>query len=247
MDNIKVTTTQNVVLEYEAAGVGYRILAALLDSVFMAVYVGVMLLIFGLGFARTNFFKNDPDQYLLIGLLILLSLPITLYHFLSETLMNGQSLGKKVLGIKVVKLDGTQAGIGSYFLRSIMRIIDMQISNGVVALISIAVTDKSQRIGDMAAGTTVIKLGSNVTLRDTILYKKIDEYKIVFEQVSLLNDKDIDIIKDILQHSIQNNKLNNLQVLSLKVKTKMGVESSLSHKEFLQTVLLDYSHYQFEK
>ena len=161
--------------------------------------------------------------------------------------MNGQSLGKKVLGIKVVKLDGTQPGIGSYFLRSIMRIIDMQISNGVVALITIAVTDKSQRIGDMAAGTTVIKLGTNVTLRDTILYKKIDEYKIVFEQVSLLNDKDIDIIKDILQHSIQNNKLSNLQVLALKVKTKMGVETSLSHKDFLQTVLLDYSHYQFEK
>ena len=62
MDNIEVTTTQNVVLEYEAAGVGYRILAALLDSVFMAVYIGVMLLIFGLGFARTNFFKNDPES-----------------------------------------------------------------------------------------------------------------------------------------------------------------------------------------
>ena len=158
-----------------------------------------------------------------------------------------QILVKNFLGIKVVKLDGTQPGLGSYFVRSIMRVIDIQISNGVVALISIAVTDKSQRLGDMAAGTTVIKLGSKVTLRDTILYKQIDDYKISFEQVSLLNDKDIDIIKDVLQHSLANNKPQNLKVLADKVKTKMAVETNLNNELFLKTVLIDYSHYQFEK
>ncbi len=244
MENIRINTTQNVALDYEAAGVGYRILAALLDGVFIVVYFGIMAFLFGaLGF---NYFLDD-HQYLAYALIILLSLPILLYHFLSESFMNGQSLGKKVLGIKVVKLDGTQPGLGSYFVRSIMRVIDIQISNGVVALISIAVTDKSQRLGDMAAGTTVIKLGSKVTLRDTILYKQIDDYKISFEQVSLLNDKDIDIIKDVLQHSLANNKPQNLKVLADKVKTKMAVETNLNNELFLKTVLIDYSHYQFEK
>jgi uncharacterized RDD family membrane protein YckC len=60
--------------------------------------------------------------------------------------MNGQSLGKKVVAIKVVKLDGTQPGIGSFILRSILRVIDIQLLNGLVALISVAASDKSQRL-----------------------------------------------------------------------------------------------------
>jgi uncharacterized RDD family membrane protein YckC len=244
METIKITTTQNVDLEYEAAGVGYRILATLLDGVFIGVYVVIIVLMcIQLGF---NYFY-ESNQYLAATLIIILSLPVMLYHFLSETFMNGQSLGKKVMKIKVVKLDGTQAGIGSYILRSLLRIIDIQLLNGLVALICIAASDKSQRLGDMAAGTTVIKMGSNLSLRNTILYRQVTDYKIVFEQVALLSDKDIGIIKEILEHSLANNKMDNLKALSQKVKTKMNVTTTLTDELFLKTVLLDYSHYQFEK
>ena len=244
METIKITTTQNVDLEYEAAGVGYRILATLLDGVFIGIYVVIIVLMcIQLGF---NYFY-ESNQYLAATLMIILSLPVILYHFLSETFMNGQSLGKKVVKIKVVKLDGTQAGIGSYMLRSLLRIIDIQLLNGLVALICVAASDKSQRLGDMAAGTTVIKMGSNVSLRNTILYSQVTDYKIVFEQVALLSDKDIGIVKEILEHSLANNKMDNLKALSQKVKTKMNVTTTLNDEQFLKTVLLDYSHYQFEK
>ncbi len=244
MDTIKISTTQNVDLEYEAAGLGYRILAALLDSIFIAVYVGLIFLCFGLGgFLKTQYIEDH--QYFLMTLAIILSLPILLYHFLSETFMNGQSLGKKIVGIKVVKTDGTQAGISSYLLRSVFRIIDVQLVNGIVAVICIPVSEKSQRLGDMAAGTTVIKNNSNISLRDTILYRQIPDYTIVFEQIALLSDKDIGIIKEILGHSIENNKPENLKLLADKVKIKMGVSVNLKDDDFLKTVLLDYSHYQF--
>lgn len=246
MDSIKIETTQNVDLEYEAAGVGYRILATILDGVFITIYVVIIMVIFGFSASRASLFYED-NYYIMMSILILLGLPILLYHFLSETFMNGQSFGKKIVGIKVVKLDGTQPGVGSYLIRSLLRIIDIQLFNGLVALISVAVSEKSQRLGDMAAGTTVIKLGHKVSLRDTILYKPADNYKIVFEQVSLLSDKDVAIIKEILDHSIANDKPENMSMLAGKVKTKMGVVTTLSHEQFLKTVLLDYSHYQFEK
>ncbi len=245
MDGIKITTSQNVELEYEAAGVGNRLLASLLDGLFIMVYAIAVILIVGL--SLNGFNEITGDDYLLNTLLILASLPIVLYHFLSETFMNGQSFGKKIMKIKVVKLDGTQAGVSSYMLRSLLRIIDFQISNGVVALVSVAVSKNSQRLGDMAAGTTVIALNSKVSLRDTILYKKIDNYKIVFVEVALLADKDMAIIKEILDHSITNNKRDNLHLLAQKVKTKMGVSTLMDDELFLKTVLLDYSHYQFEK
>ena len=244
MDSIKISTTQNVDLDYEAAGVGFRILATLLDSFFMIVYVVIIMFMSNaLGF---NYFYNS-NQYLALTLIIILSLPILLYHFLSEVFMNGQSFGKKIIGIKVVKLDGTQPGLGSYLIRSLLRIIDISLLNGFVALISVAVSDKSQRLGDMAAGTTVIKIGSNVSLRNTILYRQVTDYKIVFEQVALLSDKDIGIVKEILEHSLANNKTDNLKALSQKVKTKINVTTNLSDEQFLKTILLDYSHYQFEK
>jgi hypothetical protein len=144
-------------------------------------------------------------------------------------------------------LDGTQPGISSYMLRSLLRIIDIQLLNGLVAIICIPVSEKSQRLGDMAAGTTVIKLGSKVSLRDTILYKQVSNYKIVFDQVALLSDKDVGIIKEILDHGIANGKTDNFKVLAQKVKTKMGVSTPMNDETFLKTVLLDYSHYQFER
>ncbi len=244
METIKITTSQNVDIEYEAAGVGYRILATLLDGVFIGVYIVIIVLLsMQLGF---GYFYAD-NQYLAATLMIILGLPVLLYHFLNETFMNGQSLGKKIVKIKVVKLDGTQPGIGSYILRSILRVIDIQLFNGLVALISIAASDKSQRLGDMAAGTTVIKINSNISLSNTILFKQITNYKIVFDQVVLLSDKDVGIIKEVLNHSLTNNKPDNLKALAQKVKQKMNVDTTLTDEQFLKTVLLDYSHYQFEK
>lgn len=242
MSGITITTSQNVDLDYEPAGVGYRILAALLDEIFKIVYIIILSLIVGLYF-KNNRFVYDDENYTLYALLILASLPYMLYYFLSETLMNGQSLGKKIIGIKVIKLDGTQASVSSYLIRSLTRIID----RGLVALIAVAVTDKSQRLGDLAAGTTVIKLNAEVSLRETILYKPINQYKIVFEQVALLSDSNIAVIKQILEHSVTNNKKENLGLLAKKIKDKMGVSTNLNDETFLQTVLLDYSHYQFEK
>ncbi len=243
MDSIKITTSQNVDLEYEAAGVGYRMLATLLDEVFKIVYIIIFFLIIGLTAKSNPHFYDGDNNYTLYTILILAALPYTLYYFLSETIMNGQSFGKKIVGTKVVKLDGTQPGVSSYMIRSLLRIID----SGLIALIVVAVTEKSQRLGDLAAGTTVIKLGSKVTLRDTILFKPVTNYKIVFDQVALLSDKDIAIVKEILDHSINKDKRDNLTLLAQKVKTKIGVSSTLDDESFLKTILLDYSHYQFER
>lgn len=246
MSGINITTSQNVDLEYEPAGVGYRILATMLDEIFKVVYVIILFFVFGL-FTKNIFSSyNGSINYTLYSLMFLASLPYLLYYFLSETLMNGQSFGKKIIGTKVIKLDGTQASVSSYVIRSLCRLIDVTFSP-LVAIIAVAATKKNQRIGDLAAGTTVIKLGSKVTLQDTILYKTTSDYRIVFEQVALLSDTNVAIVKQILDHSIKNNKKTNLELLAKKIKTKMGVTSTLSNEEFLKTVLLDYSHYQFEK
>lgn len=244
MEGIKISTTQNIDLEYAPAGVGYRVLATLLDGIFVVAYV--LLIFMSYGFFR-NGFRSMSGNYAEMAILILLFLPVLTYHFLCETFMNGQSFGKKIVGTKVVKLDGSQPGISSYMIRSLLRIVDISLLNGLVALISVIASEKSQRLGDMAAGTTVIRLGSKVTLKDTILFRQQSDYKIVFPQVELLSDTDAGTIKEVLDFTAINDKPEALKRLAEKVKTKLAISSPMKDELFLKTILLDYAHFKFER
>ncbi|MBA3680330.1 MAG: RDD family protein [Bacteroidetes bacterium] len=248
MDEIKITTSQNVSLTYSAAGVGPRMLAAILDLVFIYVYTIILIFIF-MFVIRRNQYSGDYESYegynnIAIGILILLLLPAGLYNLLCETFLNGQSFGKKIMKIKVVKLDGTQPNFGSYLIRSMFRIIDKPI----VALLTVALSKKSQRFGDMVAGTTVILLNKRITLNETILYRQKSDYKIVYSQIALMNDVDANTIKEVIDFSHAQNQPQHIELLAKKIKTKYGIaEVKQNDEAFLRTLLMDYSHYQFER
>lgn len=238
MDNIKIQTTQNVDIEYELASIGDRILATLIDYLFFAAY----LFFIGLIAALTKGALFDS-----IALVVILMLPLFLYDLLCEMFFQGKSFGKMIMKIKVVKLDGTQARFGAYLLRWLLRIIDTKIFSGGVALIAILANGKGQRIGDMAAGTTVIKMKQKVTINDTILNKVAPSYNIVFQEVSKLSDSDIAIIKDVMRVCLRTGNQQAIEVLATKTKAAMGVTTNLPHTQFLSIVVQDYSQYAFDK
>lgn len=241
-EGIKINTTQNVLITYLPAGVGLRIVSSLIDLGFKIAYFCICLLLMSLMGQL-----DHPDRTLLIVLIVILLLPFVSYNLLMEQFFNGQSLGKKIMKIKVVKLDGTQPQFGAYLIRWVLRLIDVSLFNGVVALLTVALSEKSQRLGDMAAGTTVIGLKQKVNLHNTILYRTTNEYKIVFNEVSKLSDKDIGIIKDVFDHCTRNSDYLGLKQLAGKVKEKMGITTAMPDSQFIKIVLLDYSQYQFEK
>jgi len=238
MDNIKIQTTQNVDIEYELASIGDRILATLLDYLFFFAYF-LVIMMFGM-FAGSMLKDN-------IWLIIIMCLPILLYDLLCEMFFQGKSFGKMIMKIKVVKLDGTQAGFGAYLLRWLLRIIDTRLFSGGVALIAILANGKGQRIGDMAAGTTVIKMKQKVTINDTILNKVKPTYTIVFDEVSKLSDADIAIIKEVMQVALRTGNQQAIDKLARKTKETMGITTNLPHTQFLATVVQDYSQYNFDK
>ena len=83
------------------------------------------------------------------------------YHLAFEILNNGQSIGKKALGLRVVNLRGTTPTLQSYVLRWMFRLIDIGGSLGTLALGFVSTTVNNQRIGDIIAQTLVIKLKSD--------------------------------------------------------------------------------------
>jgi uncharacterized RDD family membrane protein YckC len=238
MENIRIQTTQNVDIEYELASVGDRILATLLDYLFFLAYFFIVLLIIGMVHGK------GFDS---MGVVVLIFLPPLFYDLVCETFLQGRSFGKMIMKIKVVKLDGTQATFSAYLIRWLMRIIDTRLFAGAIALICVALSEKGQRLGDMAAGTTVVKMKQKVTLNDTILNRVKPDYTIVFPEVARLSDNDIAIIKEVTRISMSKGNYAAMEKLAEKTKATMGITTNLPHGQFLATVLQDYSHYNFDK
>lgn len=233
MDGIQIQTTQNVDIEYNLASIGDRILSSLLDYLFFIIYFVLIGLISTLS-PRYSF----DWVMVIIGLL-----PVLLYDLYCEILFEGKSFGKMIMKIKVVKLDGTRASIGSYFLRWILRIIDTVIFSPGVALLMLVLNEKGQRLGDMAAGTTVVKLKNAIRLEDTILTQNQNvQYTPVFSQVTRLSDSDVAIIKEVLTMAWRTGNNEALQQLSAKTKEVLGVATPMPDMQFLNTILQDYTY-----
>jgi uncharacterized RDD family membrane protein YckC len=245
MARINLETTQNVMLEFDLAGTGDRILAGILDLLFEVAYAFVCYLFF---FEILNI-KNIITSYTGIMLfVILLYIPIAFYHFIFEIFMNGQSPGKKILKIKVIKLDGSQPSIGDYILRWFFRIIDALPFTYIIAIITISVSKKEQRIGDLVADTTVVKIKKRASLEDTILQVIERNYKPVFADVLRFSDKDINTIKETLEIYKRNNNSKHIDKLAKKVKEILDIEkNTMSSRRTLETLIKDFNYYNHEE
>jgi len=241
MENIGIETTQNVDINYKIASLGDRVVAQILDFLVMIGYAIAMgIILFYLNQALFNSSFYYPTAFF-----VTLYLPFFFYDFICEVFMNGQSIGKKAMEIRVVKIDGSQPGIGSYFLRWILKPVDVFITQGSVAFLTILINGKGQRLGDLAANTTVIKLKQDVNLEDILIPKVEEKYEVVYAQVNLLNDSDIQIIKDVLNHKLNLDMYayqNLVDKAKFGIARKMGVEPEANAVRFLNIVLKDYTH-----
>jgi uncharacterized RDD family membrane protein YckC len=229
---VSVQTSQNVALDYPAASIGDRIVARLVDY---GIFIGYFI---GLTVVAPKLFENSP----LIALAI--SLPVILYSLICEYFLNGQTLGKKVMNIKVIRLDGTQPTLGNYVIRWLFRLIDNDLMGGLIGLSVILASQKGQRIGDMLAGTTVIKMKKAVLLEDALLQaeEKEKEYAPAFPQVTKLSDKQIGLIREVIATFKKEGSYELITSLSDKLKRLLDIQSNMPAYEFLNTLLRDYAY-----
>jgi len=242
MQTIEIQTTQNVHIEYPVASVGDRVVAGLIDQLIM---IGYLIAIIFFYLWLLNVTEGTSFSYP-VAYFVILFLPLFFYHLLCETYLNGQSFGKKLMKMRVVKLDGTQAGIGSYFLRWILAPIDIYFTYGSVGLVTMIINGKGQRLGDLAAHTTVVKLKAETKLDDTILRATPVNYEVKFPQVSALSDKDISLVKEVLDLNYKKpDVLVYTRILNKTkeaIEKKIGVTTNLHPLNFLDTVLKDYNY-----
>jgi uncharacterized RDD family membrane protein YckC len=195
MVELRINTTQNVNINFVAASVGERILAYAIDWLVKVAYIVVVYqIVFKI--LSVDQWVEGMDQWSKMAIYVSFLLPVIFYSLLFETLLDGQTPGKRIMKIKVVKIDGYQASLSDFVVRWFFRIVDLNMLSGVIALISIITSSKNQRLGDMTAGTAVISLKNDVNINHTILEELKKDYKPTYPNVIRLSDNDARIIKE---------------------------------------------------
>lgn len=234
MKTIDIHTTHNVVIEKGLASVGQRVGAFVIDFIVLVILIVIL----------TNMVLIPIGSELLLGLGV--SLLIFFFNLLMEIVFNGQSLGKLALGIKIVRLDGKELTFSDLFSRWSMRFIDIYMSLGAVAFLTIGASKNGQRIGDKLANTIVIKKKDNsyFSLEEIEKLRSAKDFESGFYSVTRLSDTDVLLIKSTLQRVMKfptEGNQNAITELSNKVADIMGLESQpMNDIKFLQAVMRDY-------
>ena len=195
---LNIDTPENVVFGYEVAGIGSRFLAALADTIIILI-MELVLLIF------LNIFLRQLGTIASTISTILSFLVLWGYYIVCEMIWNGQTPGKRWVGLRVIRKDGSPITLSESIIRNIVRFIDFLPLAYGVGVITMFINKQSCRLGDLAAGTLVVYEQENVTLaslsgRSTSLLFPIDQPTPEMESlpVEKLTEQDIQIVQSFL-------------------------------------------------
>lgn len=174
-DQLSIDTPENVTFGYRVAGIGSRFLAALVDSTLIVVLLVLTSLLFWLlliileqtGIVSLSDAAGGPGRlaaWLAAGLGLLSFAFLWGYYILFELLWNGQSPGKRWVGLRVIRTDGAPITLVESIVRNLVRLIDFLPAYYGIGVVVMFIHSQSRRLGDLAAGTLVVHDRAAITL-----------------------------------------------------------------------------------
>ena len=235
MRKIDITTTQNVTIEYELATVQERAISTFFDTII--IYLGSLIL-----FGIISAFLDNSQQFNYMYI----ALPGSfLYHLLFESLNHGQTLGKKIMKIRVVKITGERPEFFDFMMRTVFRFIDISATLGSLALIFISSSSKGQRLGDFFADTTVVRLANinTFTLKRILSMEKLKSHTPKYPEVVKFTEDEMLLIKETIDRYKKypnDNHIDALYLLVKKIETQLEIIAPNDKIAFLNMLIKDY-------
>ena len=235
MPTIEITTAQKVTIEYELATFRDRVIAFLMDQLILLVLISVF-----------TFLVNEIFGFSSIFLFLMVTPIYVFYSPFSEILLDGQTLGKRVVGIKTVKLTGREPSNIDYLTRWAFRLIDIYLSAGIISAMLVNSSSKAQRLGDITSNTVIIKIKfySRFRLEDIENISSIESYQPYFYEVKKLNEEDVLLIKQTLSRSLRYDNQAHRELIQELVNNLVNqLELDIMPRnniEFLKTLIRDY-------
>jgi uncharacterized RDD family membrane protein YckC len=227
-ERLDIDTPESVIFDYRVAGVGSRFMAALVDTTIL----GVLLTAFvcGIGAITSVAFFNSTFSALILALAILFIFALIWgYYIFFEVIWNGQSPGKRWVGLRVIRTDGMPITLVDSVIRNLVRVIDFLPFYYGVGLLTMFLNAQARRLGDYAAGTIVVKGQRGVTLESvqrtivsapgppTAVSLSAKEYRLVTEYLNR-------------RHELSNRE-EMAQRIAAVVATKLGLPRPVSARE----------------
>lgn len=267
MPSVKVQTNFNIELEFEIPEFHRRLFAFILDILVLFFYFKLAIVLYD-SLIRSGDLLDEDHWYDMHWIsLLLFALPMITYHVFTEITMNGQTIGKKLMSIRVVNENGGRASISQLLIRWLLReiwflfmlliginyrqqgqalqavMLTIMVSGFLLAdLILMVTSQKGQRIGDILARTILIRTNTRSDINETVFQEVADNYVPQFPQVMRLSDRDLNAVKSILSTSVKKNDYNLAMMAADKIKNHLNIETSLSPYEFLEILLKDYNY-----
>ncbi len=264
MSVVRVSTSFNLDIDFETPAFHRRLFAWMIDLFILVFYIFIASK--ALEKIQSNVSSTADNMYNMWAVGLVLILPFLIYHPVSEILMNGQSIGKRVLGIRVVNENGGKPGVSQYIIRWLIRTSDymvliiiiyapyisiygMQFFWAIGGSFVLLATDvvlvnskKQQRLGDLLAHTMLINTKQKTSIDDTIFLDVAEGYTPSFPEVMHLSDRDINALKSILDAAKKNNDFDMASGASEKIKRHLKIQTPLSPFDFLEVLLKDYNY-----
>lgn len=260
MSVIQITTPFNIDLEFEIAEFHKRLFAYLIDFTLLILYfIGMKFIYYG-GFDEAS--EDVLRSHVGIDILTI-SVPMLLYSLVTEVMMHGQTIGKKLMNIRVISLDGGEPELSQYLVRwmfkafewpfffgytiltrgSLLAYIIVTGFFGIIVVITIAVSKRNQRLGDLAANTVVVNTKSVFTVEDTIFMEiQPANYIVKFPEVLKLSDRDINTIKNVISMFYKNHNTETCGRVAMKVQEVLKIQTDMYAIDFLEKLLTDYNY-----
>ena len=189
--------------------------------------------------------EQGSDYYEYFSYAVILPV-FTFYTLFFEVRLNGQTPGKKILKIKVIKLDGKEPVFYDYFIRWTFRILDVFLSFGIVGILLIVSSEHAQRLGDITSNTTVVRVNNRVSigLKDILRIDSRLNYQPRYPGIQHFREEDILLIKQTIERQQKyRNAAHNSAVQKLCNIICVKLEIPIIESEqiaFLKTVIKDY-------
>ncbi|MFN5135535.1 MAG: RDD family protein [Chitinophagaceae bacterium] len=255
MSTVPITTPFNIALDFELAPFHKRLFASVLDLLILVFYSIIMK------FFLYEVIGAESDSIFAIDILVI-TIPLFLYHLSFEIAFHGQSLGKMAMDIRVMSVEGGDPSVSQYLLRWLFRVwewpfvfsfvlpgflIWLQLFVvgvlGIIVVVVIAVTVKNQRLGDLAANTVVVSSKINSSIHDTIFMEVNSKtYQVLFPEVMKLSDRDINTIKTVLNDVYKTQRYETAFRIADRIKSVLKIHSELEVNLFLERLIADYNY-----
>jgi uncharacterized RDD family membrane protein YckC len=208
-DHYTVDTPENIEFAYDIAGIGSRFLAAIIDTFLIGLAELILGFSIGVAIARSGLANrvNSAESIFLAAGSILAFLILWGYYIVFELVWNGQSPGKRAIGLRVVREGGRPLTFVNSAIRNLIRLVDFLPAFYGIGVVVMFVDRRARRFGDLAGGTLVVKERQGVTLESLTAQSAVlpvaqpgqPLQQPTLPNVHLLNDQDYNLVQEFLR------------------------------------------------